>query len=137
MAFIVKKELISAPIGFGLPAQIIITGGTGSDGTYNKKAQGNYIGNIGGNLFYAGNGVVYNKSPDTFPNYDVKVLLGPNATINNEYGDPFISNGSTWSTYYMYSDDGEQYSTINSNTSEDPNNIPTIGWVPSITITAG
>jgi hypothetical protein len=135
MAFIVKREVISA--GFGLPAQIIITDGTGSDGTYNKKSQGNYVGNIGGGLYYAGNGIVYNKSPDAFPNYDFKVLLGPNAIINNELGDPFLSNGSTWASYVLYNDDGEQYSTINSNyTSEDPNNVPTIGWIPNATITA-
>jgi len=105
----------SAPAPSGIPvastASVVIVGSGGvPSGTYNKKAENDYVGNAGGDVFYAGTGVIYNKSPDTPPNNDPYILLAPSATITDGFG-VFINNDSGgWQIVNIYQNDGAQYS---------------------------
>jgi hypothetical protein len=136
----IKKRVASAPAPSGIPVAstnsiVIVGSGSVPSGTYNKKAQNSYIGNVGGDVFHAGTGTIYNLYPDISPNYNIYFLLGPNATITTDFGD-FITNDSSWKIYNIFNDDGAVYSTNGTNVSTDANYIPTSGWSPSITITA-
>ena len=126
------KSVTAVP-GF-LPAQIVVVGVVGNDGTYDKVAPGAYIGNAGGGVYNAGTGVIYNRIQTPPPNYDPKFILGPYATIVDDFG-AFITNGPVWQAYYIYLDDGEQYAVLSSNSSTNANSIPTTGWTPAMTIT--
>ena len=136
----VSKVKAGGPPPSGIPVAstnsiVIVGSGSVPSGTYNKKAQNSYIGNIGGGVFFAGTGTIYNLYPDIFPNYYVYFLLGPNATITDNYAD-FITNDSSWKIYNIFADDGDTYSVNGTNVSTDANYIPTSGWSPAITITA-
>jgi len=130
-----------APAPIGIPvastSSIVIVGSGGvPSGTYNKKAENDYLGNAGGDVFYAGTGVIYNKSPDTPPNYDPYILLAPNATITDAFGVFINNNSGGWQIVYIYSNDGSQYSVNGTNPFTNTAYIPTSDWSPSITITA-
>ena len=139
-----SRTAVVASSGGGAPsgipvastASIVIVGsGVVPSGTYNKKTQNSYIGNVGGDVYSAGIGTIYNLYPDIFPNYNVYFLLGPKATITDTGGD-FITNDSSWKIYNIYDDGGATYSINGTNASTDANYIPTSGWSPSIIITA-
>ena len=139
MAFIVKRDavVISAGIPVASTASIVVVGAGGvPSGTYNKKGGGDYLGNVGGDVFYVGDGTIYNKSPDAFPNYDPYILLAPNATITDGSTVFIFNDSGGWQIVYLYGNDGTQFSINGTNPSTDANYIPTAGWSPSITITA-
>jgi hypothetical protein len=105
----------SAP-PFGLPAQIIVTGSSGADGTYTKtNLAGLYTPapNSGTYNYLLGVGVFYITSPG-------------NSNNNGDYtgNDWVLASGSDGVTIYS------------ENTSTDANNVPINGWSPSITITS-
>jgi len=130
-----KEGPSTPPVPGFLPAQIVVSGVVGNDGTYVKVAPGTYIGNAGGSSYNAGIGVIYNRIQTPPPNYNPNFILGPYATIVNAFG-AFITNGPVWQAYLIYFEDGEQYSVLSTNTSTNANSIPTTGWTPAITITA-
>jgi hypothetical protein len=115
MAFIVKREVIRA--GFGLPAQIIVAGvGNGADGTYTKTTSaGVYTpAPINGTYnYFLGDGIFYITSYGN-TNY--------NEDISRDFWNLAIGNDTA--TVFAY------------NTSTDVNNVPTVGWIPSATITS-
>ena len=102
--------------GIGLPAQIIVTGSGGADGTYTKTTLAGFYTpapNSGTYNYLLGVGVFYITSPG-------------NSNFNGDYtgNDWVLASGSDGVTIYS------------ENTSTDANNVPTTGWSPSITITA-
>jgi hypothetical protein len=139
-AYLMGKYAIAQPSGIPVAstASIVITGSGGvPSGTYNKKSENSYIGNVGGSLYYAGTGTIYNLYPDTPPNYNIFFLLGPFASIIDD-GGTFLTNGPNWQIYNIFDDGdgGATYSSYTINASPGRNYIPTSSWSPSITIAA-
>ena len=102
--------------GFGLPAQIIVSGAGSANGTYTKTTlAGVYTPepNSGTYNYLLGAGIFYITSPS-------------NSNFNGDY------SGNDW-VLATGSDSAIIYS---ENTSTDANNVPISGWFPSITITA-
>ena len=102
--------------GLGLPAQIIVTGSGGADGTYTKTTlAGVYTPepNSGTYNYLLGDGFQYITSPG-------------NTNYNGDYA------GNDW----VLASGNDAANIYSENTSTDANNVPTTGWSPSITITA-
>jgi len=113
MAFIVKRDAIVIPAGFGLPALITIAGAVGgstsANGTFSKTNQ--WL----GYLAESTNGS-YNYYNETYPN--VYITSPDNTNSNGDY------NYGGW--VIAFSADNAYYLMIN--TSTDKFNLPTIGW---------
>ena len=102
--------------GFGLPAQIIVSGAGAANGTYTKTSSAgvNTPAPISGTFNYLlAAGIFYITSPG-------------NTSRNGDY------DGNDW-VLAIGNDSAFIYS---ENASTDVNNVPTTGWSPSITITA-
>ena len=147
MSLIIKKNTTfkiprtgsGAPSGIPVAstASIVVVGAGGvPSGTYNKKGGGDYLGNVLGDVFYAGDGTIYNKSPDAPPNHDPYILLAPYATITDGSTVFYFNDSGGWVVVNLFSNDGSTYSINATNPSTDANYIPTSGWSPPITITA-
>ena len=102
--------------GFGLPAQIIVSGSAGADGLYTKTTLAGVntpAPNSGTYNYLLGAGIFYITSPG-------------NTNRNGDY------DGNDW----VLAIGNDSAAIISENASTDANNVPTSGWSPSITITA-
>ena len=134
----VSKRRSAAPSGIPVAstASIVVVGAGGvPSGTYNKKGGGDYLGNVGGDVFYA-DGTIYNKSPDAFPNYDPYILLAPYASITDGSAAFYFNDSGGWVVVNLFNNDGSTYSINATNPSTNLNYIPTSNWSLPITITA-
>jgi hypothetical protein len=140
MAFIVKRDAIVIPAGIPVAStsSVVILGGYGNDGTYVKISEGQYLGNVGGDVFYGGTGIVYNRVQQLVngKNYNPFFILAPNSVINDDFGALWWLASDMWTAWSAYSDDGTQFGAISNNPSTNQNYIPTSNWAPPITITA-
>ena len=102
--------------GFGLPAQIIVSGAGSADGLYTKTTLSGvytFAPNSGTYNYLLGAGFQYITSPG-------------NTNRNGDY------DGNDW----VLASGNDTAAIISENASTDGNNVPISGWSPSITITA-
>jgi hypothetical protein len=102
--------------GFGLPAQIIVSGAGIANGTYTKTTLAGLntpAPNSGTYNYLLGVGIFYITSPS-------------NSNYNGDYA------GNDW----VLASGNDSAVIFSENTSTDANNVPTTDWSPSITITA-
>jgi hypothetical protein len=130
----------SAPVAppSGIPvastSSFVILSGYGNDGTFVKISEGQYLGNVGGDVFYGGTGIVYNRVQQLINgvNNNPNFILAPNSVINDDFGALWWLASGIWTAWYGYNDDGTQFGQISSNPSTNQNYIPTSNWTPPI-----